>query len=212
SPAPHEKKEQWQEPAAGGLDEVRSQLVQARIIGQLHQTYILLEVPNGLWLLDQHIVHERILLERLRRAWEKAAIHVQEIIPQMLEFTPAQTSLIQESLQQLAEFGLELEFFGDNTFLLRAVPSALAQSAGQWKEEILEIAETAQKTSSWRERALITLACKGAIKAGEYLDKQMIAALMQDLAATSQPFTCPHGRPIIVRLENKELLRRFGRT
>ncbi len=100
---------------------MRSQLVQARIIGQLHQTYILLEVPNGLWLLDQHIVHERILLERLRRAWEKAAIHVQEIIPpQMLEFTPAQTSLIQESLQQLAEFGLELEFF------LGIIPSCCA--------------------------------------------------------------------------------------
>ncbi len=207
-----EKAVQWQEPPQDGLEKVRRQLVQARIIGQLHQTYILLEVPSGLWLLDQHIVHERILLERLQRDWEMAAIHVQEIIPQMLEFTPVEFSLVQESLSHLAEFGLELEPFGDNTFLLRTVPSALAESSGQWKEEIMEIAETAQKTTTWREKALITLACKGAIKAGEYLDRQMIAALLEDLAATSQPFTCPHGRPIIVRLENKELLRRFGRT
>lgn len=207
-----EENVQWEEPPKEGLEEVRRQLLEARIIGQLHQTYILLEVPTGLWLLDQHIVHERILLERLKEAWEGAAIHVQEIIPQMLEFTPAETSLVQESLQQLAEFGLELEIFGDNTFLLRAVPSALAESAGQWKEEILEIAETAHKTTTWREKALVTLACKGAIKAGEYLNQQMITALLHDLAATSQPFTCPHGRPIIVRLENNELLRRFGRV
>lgn len=195
------------------LEEVRRQLLTGRIIGQLQQTYILLEVTTGLWLLDQHIVQERILVEQLKKAWETQTIHVQElVIPQHLEFTPSEAVLVGTSLKQLAEFGLELEEFGSNSFLLRAVPSALATAGGHWKEEILQIAETAKKTTAWQEEALITLACKGSIKAGDYLDEKVMRALLNDLAATDNPFTCPHGRPIIVRLENAELLRRFGRN
>jgi DNA mismatch repair protein MutL len=92
------------------------------------------------------------------------------------------------------------------------VPSFLAHSGGSWKEEILEIAQNAQKTTESRDQALITLACKGAIKAGQYLAEQEMRALLDNLAATENPFTCPHGRPILVRLETDELLRRFGRA
>ncbi|NMA61575.1 MAG: DNA mismatch repair endonuclease MutL [Firmicutes bacterium] len=194
------------------LDEVRKELLEGRIIGQLQQTYILLEVSTGLWLLDQHIVQERILFEQLRKDWEAQTIHVQElVISQHLEFTPSEAMLVGESLEQLGEFGLELEEFGNNSFLLRAVPSYLAGTGGNWKEEILQIAETARKTTAWQEEALITLACKGSIKAGDYLDERIMRALLNDLAKTENPFTCPHGRPIIVRLETPELLRRFGR-
>lgn len=183
-----------------------------RIMGQLHQSYILLEVPQGLWILDQHIVHERILTEQLKAAWETSTIHVQEILPQHVELTPGEALLVEEALQLLAEFGLELEPFGNNSFLLRGVPTSLAHSGGNWKEEILEIAATAKKTTTQKEEALITLACKGAVKAGQYLDEREIRALLDGLAETENPFTCPHGRPIIIRLENQELLRRFGRT
>ncbi|NLL49315.1 MAG: DNA mismatch repair endonuclease MutL [Firmicutes bacterium] len=193
-------------------DAIRLGLQTGRIIGQLHQSYILLEVPQGLWLLDQHIVHERILLEQLEASWESSTIHVQEILPQHLDFTPSEASLVEDGLELLASFGLELEPFGGNSFLLRAVPSSLAQSGGNWKEEILEIAATAKKTTPQKKQALITLACKGAVKAGDYLDEQEIRALLEGLSKTSNPYTCPHGRPIIVRLENQELLRRFGRT
>ncbi|HBG01207.1 MAG TPA: hypothetical protein DDW87_06505, partial [Firmicutes bacterium] len=193
-------------------EDVRSALQGGRIIGQLHQSYILLEVPDGLWLLDQHIVHERILLEELEASFETSTLHVQEILPQHLEFTPSEALLVEESVKMLGEFGLELEVFGQNSFLLRAVPSTLAHSGGNWKEEILEIATTSKKTTSQKKQALIALACKGAVKAGEYLDEQVIRALLNKLAQTKNPFTCPHGRPIIVRLENHELTRRFGRT
>lgn len=195
-----------------GLVEVRSALRTGKILGQLHQTYILLEVPQGLWILDQHIVHERILLEELEREWETSKIHVQEILPQHLEFSPSEAALVEESLNHLASFGLELEDFGNNSFLLRAVPSSLAESGGNWKGEVLEIAESLKKTTNQKMQALITLACKGAVKAGDYLDKKVARALLNRLAETKNPFTCPHGRPIIVRLENQELLRRFGRT
>ena len=100
---------------------------------------------------------------------------------------------------------------GSNSFLLRGVPASLAECGGNWKEEILEIASSAKKTTAQKEQALITLACKGAVKAGQYLDEREIRALLDGLAETENPFTCPHGRPIIIRLENQELLRRFGR-
>lgn len=195
-----------------GLMEVREALRKGRIIGQLLQTYILIEVPQGLWILDQHIVHERILVEKLQKDWEAANIHVQEILPQHLEFTPSEAALIAEALEYLAGFGLELEEFGNNSYVLRAVPTTLAESGGDWKREILEIAESRNKTTSKREQALITLACKGAVKAGEFLDERIMRALVDQLAQTENPFTCPHGRPIILRLENQELLRRFGRA
>ncbi len=192
-------------------EDPRTLLRTSRIIGQLHQSYILLEVPQGLWILDQHIVHERILLEQLRESYETSTVHVQEILPQHLEFTPSEAALVEEAVDLLAGFGIELEPFGNNSFILRAVPSSLARSGGNWKEEILEIAFTAKKTTTQKEQALITLACKGAIKAGEYLDETEMRGLLQSLAETENPFTCPHGRPIIIRLENQELLRRFGR-
>jgi len=195
-----------------GVHEVRSALMNGRIIGQLHQTYILLETPQGLWILDQHIVHERILVEQFLEEWERSEIKVQEILPQHLEFTPSEAVLVHESLSLLAEFGVELEPFGGSSFILRAVPSFLAQSGGSWKEEILEIAQNAGKTTQNKEQALITLACKGAIKAGQCLDEREMRALLNNLAQTQNPFTCPHGRPIIVRLETAELLRRFGRA
>lgn len=208
-----ESKEPFLSQAPSGRDEdLRSHLRTGRIMGQLHQTYILLEVPEGLWLLDQHIVHERILLEELEASFENATLHIQEILPQHLEFTPSEAALVEESVDRLREFGLELEAFGQNSFLLRAVPSTLAHSGGNWKEEILEIASTSKKTTSQKQEALITLACKGAVKAGEYLDENVIRALLNRLAEAKNPFTCPHGRPIIVRLENHELSRRFGRT
>jgi len=199
------------EQTESGLEETRNMLINGRIIGQLLQTYILLEALDGLWIIDQHIVHERILLEELEEAWETSTIHVQEIIPQLIEFTPSEAALVNESIKILARYGLELDDFGNNSFLLRTVPSSVAEKGSTWKEEILSIAETSKKTSPSTKGALITLACRGAIKAGEYLDMKQMKSLLAALAKTENPFTCPHGRPIIIRLENKELLRRFGR-
>jgi DNA mismatch repair protein MutL len=119
--------------------------------------------------------------------------------------------LVAESLDLLAEFGVELEPFGGSSFILRAVPSFLAHSGGNWQEEILQIAQNAKKTTEKKQQALITLACRGAVKAGQRLEEREMRALLNNLAKTENPYTCPHGRPIMIRLENDELLKRFGR-
>lgn len=190
--------------------QVKDQLLNGRIIGQFRQTYIILETDNGLWLLDQHIVHERIIYEFLTR--DGATPHVQQVLPQALEFSSAQAELVAEQLEKLNGFGVELEEFGTNSFLLRGIPQFFASRGISVDEQlILDLVSNLSERNNWREKAAVTLACKSAIKAGQRLSEKQIHSLLVQLADTENPFTCPHGRPIIVRLEDKEIERRFGR-
>ena len=119
-------------------DDVRSMLVNGRIIGQLHQMYILLEVMGGgMWILDQHIVHERVLYERFLRDFASQTLHVQQILPEVLEFSPAEYDLVQEYSQAISKLGIELEPFGGSTYIIRGVPTFLSQEGG-WKDAVLE--------------------------------------------------------------------------
>ena len=190
-------------------NQVRDQLLNGRIIGQLHQTYILLETEFGLWLLDQHIVHERILFEKLINRTEPIA--VQQMLPQLLDFSPQDFELIKEKVEVLETLGIPLEPWGTHSFLLRGLPQGFGHIKGEWEKDILEIAQNLETEDKWTAKTAITLACKGAIKAGEYLEQRQMDVLLKQLASTENPFTCPHGRPIIVRLDNDEIQRRFGR-
>ncbi len=190
---------------------LRDELLNGRVIGQLYQSYILLETSEGLWILDQHIVHERLLYERFLQA-EQRRPPVQQILPVTLEFSPAVSDDIRQHLDFLASLGIEIEEFGPQTFLLRGIPQELSQNSSDWQNDILRIVESREQQEDWQEQAAITMACRGAIKAGDYLDPRQIEKLLSQLAAAENPFTCPHGRPIIVRLESSELLRRFGRS
>ncbi len=189
---------------------VKDQLLNGRIIGQFRQTYILLETESGLWLLDQHIVHERILYERLLA--EEPQFNVQQVFPITLNFSHKDAQTIVEHLPKLARLGLELEEFGINSFVLRGIPSFLSAESGSIDEAfIIELVDDLLDETNWREKAVITLACKSAIKAGRRLDNKQIQSLLEQLAAAENPFTCPHGRPIIVRIAEQEIQRRFGR-
>ncbi len=192
------------------VHEIKDQLLNGRIIGQFRQTYILLETDNGLWLLDQHIVDERILYEKFVRADQN--LYVQQIIPQTFSFNSRDSNLILEHLEKLQSIGVELEEFGANTFLLRGIPQYFSTRNEIVDEElILNLINDLADQSNWQEKTAITMACKGAIKAGQRLNNNQIHALLKELTETENPFTCPHGRPIIVRMEDKEISRRFGR-
>ncbi len=213
TPTPHTSQSQ---PSFGhsdgrGSHKLRDQLLNGRIIGQLHQSFVLLETSEGLWILDQHIIHERLLYERFLKTEEKRP-PVQQILPQSLEFSLSESDGIRQHLDFLASLGIELEEFGPQTFLLRGIPQELSQNSGHWQQDILRIVESREQQENWREQAAITMACRGAIKAGDYLDQRQIKQLLTQLAEADNPFTCPHGRPILVRLDRSELLRRFGRT
>lgn len=189
--------------------EVRDQLLNARILGQLHQTFILLETKHGLWILDQHIVHERILYERFLQPSEVPPI--QQLLPVPLDFSPSEYYQVAEQQKPLEDLGFVLEPFGPTSFLLRGIPTNIQKSAKGYAFDLLEVCHALSAEANPKEKVALVLSCKGSVKAGDYLSTYQITKLLSQLAETENPYTCPHGRPIIVTFETTELLRRFGR-
>ncbi|HHW06508.1 MAG TPA: DNA mismatch repair endonuclease MutL [Clostridia bacterium] len=184
-------------------------------IGQLHDSFILAQGAEGLYIVDQHAAHERIEYEAL---WDKmgtSACEAQGLaVPVTLELNPVDKELLINRMVLLRDMGIIIEHFGKNTFLIRAVP--LGFTGEEIAELIWEIIHTEKqpghKTQDAREPVIKMLACKKAVKAKQRLSQVEQQALLDKLARLNRPFTCPHGRPVIICLSMKELLRRFGRS
>ena len=184
-----------------------------RVLGQMAQAYIVAEGPEGMYLIDQHAAHERVLYERLRAERAKMAVTSQALLePLTIELSPQQAAAMEEGLEALISLGFDIEPFGGATFLVRAVPAVLAKGdVAEAIEELIadiageEIGETAE------ERALKSLACHSAIRAGQTLSMEEMRELVRQLEETAMPRTCPHGRPTMIRLSKAQLEREFGR-
>jgi DNA mismatch repair protein MutL len=185
-----------------------------RAIGQIAQTYILAEGPGGLYIIDQHAAHERIRYEALHEARESATVASQELLePLVLAFSPAQATLLEEHCDALTPLGFDLEPFGGGSLLVRRVPSSLlAGDVAAALGELVEVMEAGQESFSWEERALITLACHTAVRAGQTLSIEEMRDLIRQLERAQVPHTCPHGRPIMIHLSQEDLARQFLRT
>lgn len=188
-----------------------------RPIGQLLNTYILAEGPDGLYLVDQHAAHERVLYERLLAARRRGRLTSQTLaLPLTVDLTPAQMALVAGYGDHLAQIGLDAEPFGARTVVLRAVP---AGPAGAAPEALLQrvlgaLADGAgadRDDAATLERLAIATACHTAVRAGDSLSPEAIATLLTDLAATDDPFTCFHGRPTVVAVPTEHLERWFLR-
>ena len=186
--------------------------MQYRVLGQFQRTYVLAEAEEELWLIDQHVAHERILYERLQKQLQAKRIEAQALlVPLHLELGITSTSAVLEWGPKLAELGFEVTEFGPKDCLVRTVPTDLSGiSEKELGELLLEIIAKGQ-TNDYRETTLIIMSCKGAVKAGEWLSLPVMEQLVTDLMATKNPFTCPHGRPVVVRLNLRDIHRRFGR-
>ncbi|NLA58097.1 MAG: DNA mismatch repair endonuclease MutL [Firmicutes bacterium] len=183
-----------------------------RIIGQFQATYILVEAEEELWLIDQHVAHERILYERFLMELQTSCIKTQPLlVPMHLELGPAAAAAVLEWSSRLAELGFEVEEFGSQDCLVRSVPAELSGIGAKDLEELILGIINKGETNDYRENALILMACKGAVKAGEELSPAAMQDLVESLLDTKNPFTCPHGRPVIVRLALDDIHRRFGR-
>lgn len=183
-----------------------------RVLGQFHRTYILADMGKELWLIDQHVAHERVLYERFQRQLVDGNIQSQVfLIPQHLELGVTAVAAIGEWTPRFLELGFDIEEFGSKDCLVRAVPYELSQiDPTELAELVLGIFEKGF-TEDYREEALVLMCCKGAVKAGESLTIPVMEELLENLFATSNPFTCPHGRPVVVRLAIEDIHRRFGR-
>ncbi|MFO8102012.1 MAG: DNA mismatch repair endonuclease MutL [Dehalococcoidia bacterium] len=183
-----------------------------RVIGQLHNSYVLAEGPDGIYIVDQHAAHERIRFEKIRREQENRNVEVQGLLePMSIDLTAQQAALIDLHRETLAESGFTLEQFGERTCLLRAVPAFLnRERILPVLQEILDFLAEAQR-SDWQERIAASLACHGAIKAGQVLEQREMEELLRQLEEADSPRTCPHGRPTMIQISIAHLEKEFGR-
>ncbi len=189
-----------------------------RVIGQLHGTYLLVESPDGLEMVDQHIAHERILYDGLLAEIRSQAVSTQRfLIPVRLELPLAQAALIAAASDDLARLGITLDEFGGGTFLLREYPSLLAErQAGRGfqepLEEIAELLSQGQRPHETLFHDLVAkIACAAAVKANDRLPLDEQQRMIEQLVTLEDWQTCPHGRPIVFALSREELDRRFER-
>lgn len=192
---------------------------ESRVIGQLLRTYLLVECSDGLEIVDQHIAHERILFERLRRQSQCGEVARQQfLLPVRVELPFESAALVASSREQLERVGIILEEFGGGTFLFREYPSLLAEAQARhgFQELAERIAALLKLGEEVRDvlfdRLLGELACGAAIKAGTRMPLEEQQALVDQLMLLENPYTCPHGRRIIFTVSKEDLDRRFQRT
>lgn len=197
--------------------DLRQRLVlpRLRVVGQLAQSYIVTEGEEGMYLVDQHAAHERILLERMVAALKtREALSQLLLTPLKLDLAPTELEAIEEHQPQLEHIGFKLEA-SDGALLVHAVPSALVRqmSARSVHELLLDLtsAENLGHTETWEERALANVACKAAIKQNYFLTISEMKEMLEQLEQTQAPFSCCHGRPTMVRFSLSALQREFER-
>ena len=187
-----------------------------RIIGQLHNTYILCESKDELFLIDQHAAHERIVFEQLKKRPKDMKTAAQRLlIPETIDMGYLETEMLAGLIPGFEKLGLEIEHFGGNTFVVKSVPGIL--SGRQIKPLIMEIVEKMIKTgfAPGLEKAmdefLILMACHSAIRANQSLTDVQIKGLLEQLENCENPSHCPHGRPTWIKWTIKDLEKSFGR-
>lgn len=185
-------------------------------IGQLHGTYIVAQNEDGLFLVDQHAAHERINYEAFYKKFGSAdAVSQLTMFSITLEFTSAEAQTLRQRLPLLESVGVYLEPFGGNTFKVTSHPSWFPQGdEADLIEEMAQwvLAERSPDVAKIREASAIMCSCKASIKANQAQSIAALHALLQRLAACSNPFTCPHGRPIVVSFSKRELEKMFKRV
>ncbi len=185
-----------------------------RVLGQLANTYIIAEGPTGLYLIDQHAAHERILYDRILAQWSQKEVEVQGLLqPITIELSPREEETLKASKEFLAEFGFTIEPFGNRSYVIRAIPALMARAnIIEIISALLDSLASKEGLNPWEEKIAQSLACHGAIRAGQQLSNEEMRELIKQLEQTKQPRACPHGRPTMIHLSSHQLEKEFGRT
>ncbi|NLN48315.1 MAG: hypothetical protein GX154_04360 [Clostridiales bacterium] len=185
------------------------------VIGQVFNTFILCQSGNEFLMIDQHAAHERIIYESLLERKRKNQIEQQVLlIPMIIELSTKEMNDIKMSLEMLNSLGFDIEIFGHNSIAIRQVPLIMGHPcSGSVISELLDtIHDLGDNMKAMEEKALLQIACKTAIKAGDRLTKDEMVKLIDELYKTELYFTCPHGRPTILSMTRGELDKKFKRV
>tara|TARA_B100000686_G_scaffold135260_1_gene142454 strand:- start:1589 stop:3394 length:1806 start_codon:yes stop_codon:yes gene_type:complete len=195
----------------------RETLPVLRVIGQAHETYIVAEGPEGLYLIDQHAAHERVTFEFVKYRFDNGESEYQPLLePLTVDLAPGVMTTVQEHQDDLNKVGWRFEEFGKNSLILRSVPGPLsvkvsADGASQVLIRVLDELASGGAGDTWSHRLIATIACHASVRAGQSLSIDDCKNLVRQLEQTERPNTCPHGRPTIVRLRANDLEREFKR-
>ncbi|PPD58498.1 DNA mismatch repair endonuclease MutL [Dehalogenimonas etheniformans] len=182
-----------------------------RPLGQVAGCYILAEGPDGLYIIDQHAAHERIMYEKVIAGRKSRIPSSQAFLePQNVELFPAEMNRFSSLFSTLAAYGFIIESFGERSLLVRAIPQAL--SGGDWQTALHEFLNSPESLALGEERLAELIACHSAVRAGKVLSMDEIRVLLLDLEKAQVPNACPHGRPTLMKLEISALERFFKRT
>ncbi|MGH9467128.1 MAG: DNA mismatch repair endonuclease MutL [Terriglobales bacterium] len=187
-----------------------------RPLGQIRDSFIVAEGPDGLWLIDQHVAHERVLFERIAAQRLSGAVESQRLLmPLIVELEPGRALAFAEIAGELAQAGFEAEPFGRATVAVKAAPAGVpGEQVERLLREILETAAPLERgltLEAVRTRMAATIACHAAIKVNMRLEPSKMQWLLVQLALTQYPMTCPHGRPVLLRYSLDEIQRAFKR-
>lgn len=183
--------------------------------GQMHGTYLFAQSKDGLYIIDQHAAQERIKYEYFREKIGEVTNDLQELlVPIVIDYPNSDALKIKEQKETLAEVGIHLEDFGQNSFIVRAHPTWYP--AGEEETIIREMIDMFLTTGSvsvkkFREATAIMMSCKRSIKANHYLNEQQARVLLKDLETCENPFNCPHGRPVLIHFTNSDMEKMFKR-
>ena len=184
-----------------------------RVLGQVQSTYIAAEGPDGVYLIDQHAAHERVLFERVKAEALAGAPEVQGLMePVTIALDHRQSELLEAHGELVRQMGFQVEPFGGSAYILRGVSTLIGQSdPARSFLDVLDLMSEGGGFESWEDRAAYSIACHGAIRAGKTLTTEEMEELGRQLEGCEQPHTCPHGRPTMIHMSSARLEREFGR-
>ena len=200
------------ESAASGQPAIVGQGISSlRVLGQIRNTYLVSEGPDGVYLIDQHAAHERVLFEKV--SGEMPGAQSQALLePVAVELSPGQEELACSSSELLERYGFLMEGFGERSYILRAVPAVIGdKDPGKALVEVLDLMAFEGLVKEREQALAASIACHGAVRAGMSMEQREMEALLVQLEACDNPHTCPHGRPTIMHLSSSHLEREFGR-
>jgi DNA mismatch repair protein MutL len=185
-------------------------------LGQIRESFILAVNPDGLWIIDQHVAHERVLFEKVLAERSRAAVDGQRLLmPLLVELTPGQQAVFAEISEELRRNGFDAELFGARTIAIKTAPAGVQPQ--QIEKMLLELLDQFEREEQElnlekaRTRIAASIACHAAIKINMPLEQNKMEWLLAELAKTECPMTCPHGRPVVLRYSVKEIQRAFKR-
>jgi DNA mismatch repair protein MutL len=189
--------------------------VEGMKLWQLADTYILSQLKGNLMVLDQHAAHERILYEEaMRNLTDRPASSQQVLFPAVMELSPKEFQILEQHKELIGKLGFGFKHFGGRSVLVTAVPSLIKGKSGElFLKEILTQLEEEEKVEKDRVKAVAkSFACHGSVKAGDRLTQEEMNSLIRQLFTTEEPYSCPHGRPTVVKISIDELNKKFGRS